>query len=184
METWIKSWRDLWQAPELPFYYAQLANYAPYLHWKLLRKAQTQALAIPITGMAVTINIGASNNIHPRNKQGAATRLAAHALAKTYHKARAYSGPQLRLATSDGHNITLHFDHIGSGLASLDGERVRGGFELLTAEGRWSKGNAKIEGDTVVIPGTLFRTNLQGARYGWDSNPKVSITNEESAPPS
>jgi sialate O-acetylesterase len=179
METWIDSWRDLWQAPELPFYYVQLANYAPGQDWELLREAQTQTLAISNTGMAVTIDIGASNDIHPRNKQGTATRLAAIALAKTYGQDRVYSGPLLKAAESDGHNITLRFDHVGSGLASAEG---LAGFQVLTAEGRWSKGNAKIVGDTVEIPGTLFRTNPQGVRYGWDSDPVISLSNKEGFP--
>lgn len=179
METWIDSWRNLWQAPELPFYYVQLANYSPGQKWELLREAQTQALAIPNTGMAVTIDIGASNDIHPSNKQGTAKRLAAIALAKTYGQDRVYSGPLLKAAVSDGHNITLHFDHAGSGLVSAES---LAGFEVLTTEGRWSKGNAKIVGDTVEIPGTLFRTNPQGIRYGWDSDPVISLFNKEGFP--
>lgn len=182
MESWIHSWRELWQAPELPFYYVQLANYAPGNRWELLREAQTQALAIPNTGMAVTIDIGASNDIHPRNKQGTATRLAALALANTYGKDRVFSGPQLRSATTDGHDLTLRFDHVGRGLASLDGENTLKGFEVLTTAGRWSKRLGRIEGDTVVIRGTLFRTNPQGVRYGWSSDPEVSLINQEGFP--
>ncbi len=178
-ETLITSWRDLWQSPELPFYYVQLANYGPGLRWELLREAQTQLLEVPNTGMAVTIDIGASNDIHPRNKQGTAHRLAAIALAKTYGQDRVYSGPLLKAAVTDGHNITLQFDHVGSGLASADS---LAGFEVLTAEGRWAKGTAKIVGDTVEIPGTLFRTNPQGVRYGWDSDPVVSLSNKEGFP--
>ena len=53
---------------------------------------------------------------------------------------------------------------------------------MLTAEGRWAKGNAKIVGDTVEIPGTLFRTNPQGVRYGWDSDPVISLSNKEGYP--
>ncbi len=182
-ETLITSWRELWGAPDLPFYFVQLANYAPGADWELLREAQTQTLAVPHTGMAVTIDIGTSNDIHPRNKQGTASRLAAIALAKSYDQDRVYSGPLFRSATTDGHDITLHFDHVGSGLAGVDGGENVVGFEALTTGGRWAKASARIvDGDKVVVPGTLFRTDPQGVRYGWSSDPVVSLENQEGFP--
>ena len=182
-ETLITAWRDLWGNPELPFYFVQLANWAPGDRWELLREAQTQTLAVPYTGMAVTIDIGASNDIHPRNKQGTASRLAAIALAKDYGQDRVYSGPSFRAASTDGFDITLRFDHAGSGLIGVDGGDRVIGMEVLTSSGKWSKANATVVGeDTVLVPGSLFRAGVLGVRYGWSSDPVVSLANQEGFP--
>ena len=181
-ESLITSWRELWKQPDLPFYLVQLANYAPGLNWELLREAQTQTLAVPNTGMAVTIDIGASNDIHPRNKQGTAHRLAAIALAKTYGRDLVYSGPLFKSASTNGHDVTLHFDHLGSGLMGAHGPNNLREFEVQSLSGQWSKANAIIAGDTVVVPGTLFRTQPQAVRYGWESDPEVSLFNKEGFP--
>ena len=182
-ETLITSWRDLWNNPEMPFYFVQLANYRPGARWELLREAQTQTLAVPHTGMAVTIDIGDSTDIHPRNKQDVGRRLAAIALAKDYRQAhRVYSGPTFKSASTDGHNITLHFDHVGSGLIGIDGGAKAKGFEARYALGNWKSVTAKIVGNTIEIPGNLFDKAPQAVRYGWDSDPEVTLANKEGFP--
>ncbi|MEM7385629.1 MAG: sialate O-acetylesterase [Verrucomicrobiota bacterium] len=181
-ESLITSWRDRWKRPELPFYFVQLANYGPGRNWELLREAQTRTLALPYTGMAVTIDIGASNDIHPRNKQGTGYRLAAAALAQTYGEDREFSGPVVKSVELEGSNLILSFDHIGSGLISLAGSDSLAGFEVLSSTGNWSRAPAKIDGDRVVVPGTIFRPNPQGVRYAWDSDPEASLANIEGFP--
>lgn len=181
-ETLITSWRDLWQRPELPFYYVQLANYAPGRQWERLREAQTQSLAIPHTGMAVTIDIGDSNDIHPRNKQGTAHRLAAIALARTYDQKRVHEGPTFRSAVRRGDDIILHFDGLGSGLVTQDGTNAVTGFERLTKSGDWTRTQGAIDGDTIVIRSSIFSPDPQGIRYGWESDPEVNLANAEGLP--
>ncbi|MDP2815074.1 MAG: sialate O-acetylesterase, partial [Rectinemataceae bacterium] len=86
----IKSWRKAWKQGSFPFYFVQLANHNPVNHnpgesnWAELREAQTMTLTLPNTGMAVIIDVGETNDIHPRNKQDVGLRLALAALAKDY----------------------------------------------------------------------------------------------------
>ena len=93
----VVDWRKRWQQGIFPFYFVQITNLAPYWpepQWAELRQAQFESLKIiPNTGMAVTIDIGESNEIHPKNKQEVGRRLALIALAKTYGKNIEYSGP-------------------------------------------------------------------------------------------
>ncbi len=83
----IKDWRNKWNNPNLGFYFVQLANFMETVdvptgsEWAELREAQTMTLALPKTGMAVIIDIGEADDIHPRNKQDVGKRLALAALA-------------------------------------------------------------------------------------------------------
>jgi len=97
----IDNWRKHWNQGKLPFLFVQLANFETSIWpgwmkegcWPELREAQLQTLSIPDTAMAVTIDIGEPNNIHPKNKQEVGRRLALAALAKYYGKNMEYSGP-------------------------------------------------------------------------------------------
>ena len=88
----IEDWRRPWGQGDFPFYFVQLASYLPAPKdpneespWARLREAQASVLGkVPHTGMAVTIDIGEGDNIHPINKQDVGRRLALAALAETY----------------------------------------------------------------------------------------------------
>src|SRR5215510_11021532 len=88
----IRNWRNAWGEPSFPFYFVQLANWRAMKpepgesDWAELREAQTMTLRQPHTGMAVIIDIGDENDIHPRNKTDVGSRLAAWALANTYQQ--------------------------------------------------------------------------------------------------
>jgi sialate O-acetylesterase len=98
-KTLINDWRNVWQQGDFPFYFVQLANYKKHNtqpsddDWAELREAQTMALELPNTGMAVAIDIGDEKDIHPKNKQEVGRRLALNALAKTYDNSIQFSGP-------------------------------------------------------------------------------------------
>src|SRR5262249_34058980 len=84
----IQDWRAQWSS-ELPFYFVQIApfGYSPDKgEASELRTAQSQALVLPKTGMAVTADVGNPKDIHPNDKQTVGDRLARHALHKTYGK--------------------------------------------------------------------------------------------------
>ncbi|HEO72556.1 MAG TPA: hypothetical protein ENN80_14965, partial [Candidatus Hydrogenedentes bacterium] len=95
----IRDWRDAWDQGPFPFLFVQLANFTARKNepgeseWAELREAQLMTLALKNTGMAVTIDIGEADDIHPRNKQDVGKRLALIALAETYGKNVVYSGP-------------------------------------------------------------------------------------------
>jgi hypothetical protein len=132
MEALIKGWRQVWQQPEMPFYFVQLAPYNYGGDGQRLAKiweAQTAALAIPHTGMAVTVDIADLKDIHPTNKQDVGKRLALWALAKTYGRDVVYSGPLYRQAQAKDGAMWIEFQHDG-GLQTQDGKAVN---ELLIA---------------------------------------------------
>ena len=72
----ITQWRRKWKQGDFPFLFVQLANYhfEPQV-FPELREAQYMTLDLPRTAMAVTIDIGDSTDIHPKNKQEVGRRL-------------------------------------------------------------------------------------------------------------
>jgi sialate O-acetylesterase len=131
MVALIADWRRKWHNDELPFLYVQLPNFmeAQYTpgesQWAELREAQLQTLAVAHTAMAVTIDAGEWNDIHPLDKKDVGERLALAAENIAYGERNVeYSGPLFQSATVEGKSIVLHFTHVGGGLV------VKGGPEL------------------------------------------------------
>ena len=115
----IEDWRRAWGQGPFPFLFVQLANYrrVPEKHeWPELREAQTMTLGLRNTGMAVTIDIGDSEDIHPANKQDVGHRLALAARSVAYGREVVHSGPSYRQLTREGSNVRLWFDSLGGGL--------------------------------------------------------------------
>lgn len=190
----IKNWRCDFRNFDMPFYFVQLANFTeggkpdevkPYRgeprehEWAELREAQFMANQLKNTGMAVTIDIGSSHNIHPANKRDCGERLALWALAKDYGKDVIYSGPLYAgYATEEG-QIRVYFDHAESGLVFRDGRAK--GFAIAGEDRKFVWANARIEGDTVVVSSEKVKDPV-GVRYGWDIDPEVSLYNKAGLP--
>src|SRR5690606_38243824 len=118
-------WRKRWGLGDFPFYFVQLASYkaaggtsAKGSTWAELREAQHRTLSLPRTGEAVTIDIGTTNDIHPRNKQDVGKRLAAVALHDSYDKDVVYSGPAYKKIRVRGERATIYFEHVHGGLTT------------------------------------------------------------------
>lgn len=126
----IENWRKDW-GKDFPFYFVQLANFKPVSpepvdsDWAELREAQTRTLSVANTGMAVVIDKGEANDIHPKDKQAVGHRLALIARAKTYGERIPYSGPMYHSYEIDGDKIILSFDHTEGGLKSGDGKHCK-----------------------------------------------------------
>lgn len=184
MTTLITDWRKAFGQGDFPFLFVQLANYArPGTNdgWPLLREAQLQTLSLNNTGMAVTIDIGEAQDIHPKNKQDVGLRLALPALALAYGEKVVYSGPIFRQAGREGESMRLWFDHTGAGLSARGG--VLKGFEVAGADGTFSPAEARIEGATVVVSSPAVRAPLK-ARYAWADDPQATLVNAEGLPAS
>ena len=149
--------------------------------WAEVRDAQRRTLALPNTAMAVSIDIGEADDIHPKNKQEVGRRLALAALARQYGKPVAYSGPLYREADFDGAEVAVSFDH-SAGLKTVDGEEVVG-FAIAGADRKFVWANAKIEGERVVVWSDAV-ASPQSVRYGWGTNPATNLTNEAGLPAS
>ena len=189
MKALINGWREVWGQGDFPFYFVQLApfNYSNQEGGEFflpqLWEAQTAALALPNTGMAVTTDIGNPRDVHPRNKQDVGRRLALWALAKDYGRDDVtYSGPLYKSMTVEGNTIRLAFDHIGSGLTSRDDEPLTR-FQIAGEDKEFVEANATIDGNTVIVSSDAIE-NPVAVRFGWHQSAEPNFMNKEGLPAS
>jgi sialate O-acetylesterase len=182
----IRNWRSAW-GHDFPFYFVQLANWhankaePDESDWAELREAQTMTLREPQTGMAVTIDIGDENDIHPRNKLDVGRRLAAWALAGTYGEKVIPSGPLFDRFTVEGDWVRIRFKH-GVGLKTSDGGPVKG-FAIAGEDRRFVWADARIDGDAVIVSSPKVLKPV-AVRYGWADNPIANLYNGAGLPAS
>lgn len=187
----INDWRSHWNREDAVFLIAQLPNYmdVDYLpaesNWARLREAQLQtALTTPHTGIGINIELGEWNDIHPGNKKPVGERLALQAMKLAYgEQDLVVSGPIYQSQEIKDGRVIVHFDHVGSGLVSNNGEELAH-FAIAGADREFRWGRAVIEGDTVVawhdeIPEPKY------VRYAWADNPDfANLANREGLPAS
>ena len=185
----IKDWRNKWNNENLPFLLVQLPNYQDYTYlpvessWALFRESQFKALSLPNTGMAVTIDIGEWNDLHPWNKKDVGDRLALLAQKIAYGENIVPSGPLFQSAKVEGDKIIISFTNVGSGLISIDGEELQE-FAIAGADKKFVWAKAKIEGDKVIVSNAEIPNPLY-VRYAWaDSPPYPNLYNKEGLPAS
>jgi sialate O-acetylesterase len=184
----IKNWRDDWGLGDFSFIFVQLANFMAVKpepgdsSWAELREAQSMTLALPNTGMAVIIDIGEANDIHPKNKQDVGKRLALWALANTYKQALEYSGPVYKSSKTEGNRIILTFDDVGGGLMAAPEPPLKG-FAIAGADHKFVWADAAIEGNTVVVSSDTVSEPV-AVRYAWADNPVCNLYNKEGLPAS
>jgi sialate O-acetylesterase len=186
----INDWRNKWGQGNIPFLYVQLPNFmdAQYLpsesNWAVLREAGLKTLSIPNTAMAVTIELGEWNDIHPDNKKDVGERLALGAEKIAYgEKDIISSGPLYQSAKIDENKIIVSFTNTGSGLISIDDEELNQ-FAIAGADKKFVWAKAKIEGDKVVVWNDDI-TQPMYVRYAWADNPfGANLYNKEGLPAS
>ena len=186
----INDWRAKWGQGNLPFLFVQLPNFmeASYLpsesNWAGLREAALKTLSVPNTAMAITIELGEWNDIHPDNKKDVGERLALGALKIVYgEKDVVSSGPLYQSAKIDGNKIIVNFTDIGSGLTTNDGEELNY-FAIAGADKKFVWAKAKIEGDKVVVWSDEI-AEPKFVRYAWADNPfGANLYNKEGLPAS
>lgn len=178
----ITDWRRQWGVGDFPFLFVQLANFkaTPAGQWAELREQQLQTLQLRNTGMAVTIDIGNPNNIHPTDKLDVGLRLSRWARALVYGEKVEYSGPLFRQSTPEGASIRVWFTHAG-GMTAKGGELT--GFEVAGADGKFVPATAKIEGETVVASSPSVAEPV-AVRYGWANSPECNLYNSDGLPAS
>jgi sialate O-acetylesterase len=172
----IQDWRKKWQQNDLPFLFVQLANWNAHSaqRWPLVREAQRRALSLPDTAMAVTIDVGDSDNIHPGNKQAVGHRLALAARATVYQEPIEFSGPLFFEASLETGALRVWFTH-ADGLHT-SGQSVPG-IELAGDDHVFLPATeARIEGETILLSNPKIPRPVY-ARYGWDDDPKLDLYN-------
>ncbi len=167
-ELLITDWRKLW-GRELPFYFCQLAALDNNSNSPQVRAWQAEALRLPNTGMAVTIDIGDKKDVHPHNKAPVGARLARIALANVYGRKIEFSGPVYASITTEPGALRLKFQHLGGGLVAKDGPLKT--FEVAGADGKFVPADAVIEGSAVVVRSAAVASPV-AARYAWTNYPE------------
>ncbi|KAA6342687.1 hypothetical protein EZS27_009589 [termite gut metagenome] len=179
----ILDWRKQW-GQNLPFYYAQLANFnaSSNEYWPELREAQAEALRLDNTGMAVTIDIGNPYDIHPKNKQDVGLRLALLARHNTYNEKVAFSGPVYQSYKIEENQIRIRFRHTNGGLVSKGDSQLKG-FVIAGPDKKFYQATAIIDGNDVLVsaPEVQYPLNV---RYAWENSPVCNLYNSADLPAS
>jgi sialate O-acetylesterase len=199
----INDWREKWNIQRtpfgegnFPFLFVQLPNFGEANNepsrsgWALIREAQLQTLSLPNTGMAVTVDIGEWNDIHPLDKKDVGKRLFLAAEKVAYgNKDIVYSGPIYKSMKVDGNKILLSFTNKGSGLM-VKGDELKD-FAIAGTDKHFVWAKAKIvqgtpigEGDKVIVWNDEI-PNPVAVRYAWADNPEgANLYNKEGLPAS
>jgi sialate O-acetylesterase len=186
----IQDWRHKWNQGDFPFLFVQLPNFMETKNepaesnWALLREAQFKTLTLPNTGMAVTIDIGEWNDIHPLNKKDVGKRLALAAQKTAYGDEIAISsGPLYHSMKIEGNKIIISFSNTGSGLIAQGGGELKY-FAIAGADKRYVWAKAKITDGKVVVWNKKIK-NPKSVRYAWADNPEgANLYNREKLPAS
>jgi sialate O-acetylesterase len=182
----IKSWRDAWGLGDFPFYFVQIApwRYSGPQNTESadLREAQRLSMAVPHSGMVVTLDLGDLVSIHPGKKKEVGERLALWAMAEAYRQRDlVHSGPIFSEITVENGQAQLSFYHIGSGLVAR-GNKLNS-FEIAGADGRFQTAQARIEGDQVVVSHPAVKEPVT-VRYAYHNGSEASLFNAEGLPAS
>ncbi len=178
----IRNWRDVFHQPEMPFYFVQIAPFAygGTSHSELLREAQFKTLSLKNTGMAVTLDIGNTQNIHPGDKQDVGARLARWALAKTYGKKIECSGPIPTKVTTRKSSIEIRFDHARGGLVLRDTSGGTG-FTIAGEDSLFHPAQVKVLNDVIRVFNPAVPHPL-AVRYAFTDTSMGTLFNREGLP--
>jgi sialate O-acetylesterase len=182
----IADWRQLFHQGNFPFYIVSLPTFGHRSatptddNWAETRESQAiTAATVPNSCLAVTIDTGDPDNLHPKDKRPVGERLAFCALAKQYRKKIVYAGPTVGSVERLPGSIRLHFTHADGGLVAK-GEKLEE-FSIAGEDGKWSWAEARIEGNTVVVSSPSV-PNPKNVRYAWQSNPAATLFNGAGLP--
>lgn len=171
----INDWRKQW-GEDFSFYFVQLSSFGANQdsnqgsNWAELREAQVMTLNLPKTGMAVTIDVGNENDIHPTNKQDVAKRLAAIALKNDYLKDVIPSGPLYQSVKFEKDKAIVTFKFTGNGLNAKDKYGYLKGFEIAGKDNIFYYTKAEIFGDKVIVTHPKGQKAV-AVRYAWSDAP-------------
>ena len=189
LTTMIRDWRTRFNQENLPFIIIQLANFMEHYdyptesNWAQLREAQRTTAMLPNTGLAVTIDLGEWNDIHPLNKKDVGQRTALQAFRVAYGEDLVASGPSALYAIRKGKKIQIEFSDTGTGMIAKNGSPLLG-FTLCGMDNHWYRAIAKIKGKKVVVKCPEVQ-KPDKVRYAWANNPEgANLYNREGLPAS
>jgi sialate O-acetylesterase len=185
----IQHWREEWGQGDFPFYWVQLTSFRDRVEepvdekskWAIIREAQTASLALPNTGQAVTYDLGEGRDIHPRDKQNVARRLARLALANVYGKDVASRSPAFDRMEKHKDGIMLYFKDVDKGLYSFEVKEPRG-FAIAGEDRVWQHAETKIEARDAIYVSNPDVPEPVAVRYAWADNPDANVQDRNGLP--
>ena len=182
----IGDWRKVFGQGDFPFYIVSLPAFMHHRDqpgddsWAELREAQAlTARTVKNAALAVTIDTGDADNIHPQDKQVVGERLALCALANEYGEKISWSGPVFASMTRQSGALKLRFNHAGGGLVVKGGKL--GEFSVAGKDRQWHWAGARVEGDSVIVSSPAV-PEPQAVRYAWQANPTATLFNGAGLP--
>ncbi|MEI3790787.1 MULTISPECIES: sialate O-acetylesterase [unclassified Chryseobacterium] len=187
LTTMILDWRNKWNQKDLPFFTVQLANFMEpknqpaESNWAELRDQQRQvSLKVPNTGLAVIIDLGEWNDIHPLDKKTVGDRLALQALKVAYRKNITADGPVYQSMKVEGNKIMLSFR---PGTDDFEPVSELKGFAVKSKNGKYEWAKAKVEGNKIMVWNDDVKEPF-AVRYDWADNPDGNLKNKTGLPAS
>jgi sialate O-acetylesterase len=181
----IESWRNLWNRPDWPFFFVQLSAYDNPKDWPGLRAAQTFTRdTVPHTGMALALDCGEKEQIHPKLKQPVGERLALLALNQVYGRDVVSRGPIFQTLEKAGDTVQVVFDHSVKGLKTSDGNARLPGFEIAGPDGIYYPAVAEIVSANKVALKCPDVKKPSSVRYAWNNwvEPPATLQNSAGLP--
>jgi sialate O-acetylesterase len=182
----IGDWRSLFGQGDFPFYIVSLPAFMQHQNqpvessWAELREAQAlTARTTPNAGLAVTIDTGEPDNIHPTDKKIVGHRLALCALAQHYGTSIPWQGPAFKSMRHLLGSLELHFEHTEGGLVAKDSKLAE--FAIAGKDRKWHWADAKLQGETVILSSPMV-PEPEAARYAWQSFPQATLYNGAGLP--
>jgi sialate O-acetylesterase len=186
----ITDWREQFGQGNLPFIFAQLPAYGTVKNepvesrseWPDLRESQADALSLPKTAMAVILELGTPDNIHPHNKKPVGNRMANAAMKMVYDFKNAPQSPLFKSYTIVGNEVHIHFTNVGTGLSVRDDSLLKG-FAIAGADKAFVWADAKIiRKDEIVVSAQSIKEPAS-VRYAWANSPvEANLVNKEGLP--
>jgi sialate O-acetylesterase len=183
----IADWRQKWNEGDLPFLFVQLPGFGDYNYlpsesqWALFREAQAKSLSVSNTAMAVAIDLGEWNDIHPDQKKPVGDRLAVAAEKIAYGKNIVYAGPLHQSSKTEGDKIIISFTSTGTGLSTNDGEPPAE-FTIAGEDKKFVWADARINGEKIIVSSEEV-PNPKYVRYAWSDAPvNPNLINKEGLP--
>ncbi|MDO9376137.1 MAG: sialate O-acetylesterase [Ferruginibacter sp.] len=185
----IKSWRQEFGQGDLPFYYVQVAPFfydvpdSSAADYAFFREAQENISQLNNTEMVVTMDVGESRDLHPKNKKPIGIRLAKTALNRTYGQLPvAYQGPRYAYLRIDRNQAIIYFDNesVASGLQTNNGKAPLH-FFVAGKDRKFYPANAAISGNTVIVSSSQVKQPV-AVRYAFTNFPVTNLENKEGLP--
>jgi sialate O-acetylesterase len=188
-QVMIQSWRSQFGQGNLPFYYVQVAPFwydkpdATLADYAFFREAQEHISELGNTEMVVTMDVGESRDLHPKNKKPIGVRLAKTALNRTYGMLDInYQGPQFDYVVYGNHQVKLYFQpkSVVSGLETNDGKAPLH-FFVAGTDRKFYAANAKIEGSNIVLTSAKVAKPV-AVRYAFTNFAVTNLQNKDQLP--